>query len=128
MPKLDDRALAALARYFAALAVPMRLRILDTLRAGERNVGELTQATGCTQANVSKHLAVLAQSGLVEKDARGTSVYYRIAHPDVYRLCDIVCGQLGRRYGEDAELRRMLTARAPRPAARKRRKSKPDPK
>lgn len=123
MATLDDRALAALARYFAALAVPMRLKILDALREGERNVTELTQVTGCTQANVSKHLAVLGQSGLVEKDARGTSVYYRIAHPDVYRLCDMVCGQLGQRYAEAADLRRMLTARAPRAKARKPRKS-----
>jgi DNA-binding transcriptional ArsR family regulator len=60
MKNLDEDALALVARYFGALSVPMRLKILSQLRDGERNVGEITAATGCTQANVSKHLAVLA--------------------------------------------------------------------
>lgn len=106
MKNLDEDALALVARYFGALAVPMRLKILNTLRDGERNVGEITAATGCTQANVSKHLAVLAQNGLVAKTQRGTSAYYRFADESVYRLCDLVCEQLDRRFSEEAERRR----------------------
>jgi DNA-binding transcriptional ArsR family regulator len=113
MKQLDARAMDELARYFAALAVPMRLRILDALRGGERNVGELTETTGCTQANVSKHLAVLAQNGFVRKEARGTSVYYSIADASIYGLCDIVCGQIGKRYAEQAGMGRMFRARRP---------------
>src|SRR5689334_17328348 len=92
LAKLGGEALEEVARYFAALSVPVRLRILDALRGGERNVGELTQAADATQANVSKHLATLAAAGLVERSARGTSVYYRIADPRIYELCDLVCG------------------------------------
>jgi DNA-binding transcriptional ArsR family regulator len=108
MKNLDDEALALVARYFGALAVPMRLRILSQLRAGERNVGEITAATGCTQANVSKHLGVLASSGLVERSHRGTSVYYRFADDTVYRLCELVCDQLDRRFAGEAAQRRAL--------------------
>jgi DNA-binding transcriptional ArsR family regulator len=109
MHQLDDEALADVARYFGALSVPMRLKILNALREGERNVGELTALTGCTQANVSKHLAVLAQCGMVGKEARGTNAYYRIVDPRVYRLCDLVCNQLGRFYGEKAARSRLFT-------------------
>lgn len=110
MKRLDARAMEELARYFAALAVPMRLRMLDVLREGERNVSELTEVTGCTQANVSKHLALLAQNGFVRKEQRGTSVYYSIADPAIYGLCDMVCGQIGRRYAEQAGMQRAFRA------------------
>jgi DNA-binding transcriptional ArsR family regulator len=108
--RLDDEAMEEVARYFGALAVPMRLKILNALRAGERSVGELTEATGCTQANVSKHLAVLAGTGMVAREARGTSAYYRIADARIYRLCDLVCDRIGHRFREDSKLRRAFTA------------------
>jgi DNA-binding transcriptional ArsR family regulator len=110
MRQLDDRALAHVARYFAALAVPMRLKILNALRDGELNVGELTERIGCTQANASKHLALLTQHGLVERDSRGTSAYYRIADPATYELCDVVCGQIEKRLAGEAGIRRMFSA------------------
>ena len=106
MNDLDEDALALVAQYFGALSVPMRLKILNQLRDGERNVSEITAATGCTQANVSKHLAVLAQNGLVAKTQRGTSAYYRFADETVYRLCELVCEQLDRRFTEEAARRR----------------------
>ena len=105
MRNLDDDALELVARYFGALSVPMRLKILNELRDGERNVGEITAATGCTQANVSKHLALLAQNGLVAKTQRGTSAYYRFADENVYRLCELVCDQLDRRFSRELERR-----------------------
>jgi len=120
MKNLDDDALALVARYFAALSVTMRLRILSQLREGERNVGEITDATGCTQANVSKHLGVLALSGLVAKSHRGTNVYYRFADETVYRLCDLACGQLDRRFSEEAAQRRALGSAARAAATRTR--------
>lgn len=115
MEKLDDHALTEVADYFRALAVSVRLRILNALRGGERNVSELTEITGCSQANASKHLAVLAQAGLVERTSRGTSVYYRIADPATYELCDLVCGQIQKRYVRRAHLPKLFaqtTARA----------------
>ena len=108
MKRLDDLALEHVAGYFRALAVPLRLKILNALRGHERTVGELTELFGCSQANVSKHLSVLSQSGLVRRTARGTAVLYRVADPRTYQLCDLVCGQIGERYAEEEKLRRMF--------------------
>lgn len=105
MQHLDDRALEQVAEFFAAMAVPMRLKILSALRDGERNVGDLTAEFGCSQANVSKHLRVLAQKGLIGKTNRGTSAFYRVIDPRVYQLCDLVCVQVGDRFAEHAAMR-----------------------
>lgn len=119
MEKLDERALAQVADYFRALAVPLRLRLLNALREGPRNVGELTVLAGCSQANASKHLAVLAHSGFVERTARGTCVYYRIADPATYQLCDLVCGQIRRRHDGLARLHRQFATALPQPRGRR---------
>lgn len=94
---LDDTALEHVAEYFRALSEPIRLKLLQALRAGPMNVGELTAAVGSSQANISKHLALLAKSGLVQRSARGTSVYYGISDQRTYALCDLVCGQIAER-------------------------------
>lgn len=96
MAGLPVSALTHVATHFQALADPTRLRILDQLRLGEHNVGELAQVVGCTSANISRHLAVLTQQGFVERQCRGSSAYYRIADPSVYELCDLVCGAITR--------------------------------
>jgi ArsR family transcriptional regulator len=82
-----------IARRFAALADPMRIRLLDALRdRGEASVGELAEALGAGQANVSKHLGVLQQQGVVARRKDGTRAIYSIADPGVLRLCEEVCG------------------------------------
>jgi DNA-binding transcriptional ArsR family regulator len=105
MENLDDRAIEQVADFFGAFAVPMRLKILNALRGGERNVGDLTAEFGCSQANVSKHLSVLAQKGLIAKTLRGTSAYYRIVDPRIYQLCDLVCVQIGQRFAHQADMK-----------------------
>lgn len=102
MQGLPREALEQVAAYFQALSEPTRLRILNLLRDGERNVGDLAQACGCTAANVSRHLAMLTQHGLVARESRGTSVYYRIADASVYALCDLVCGNVARKLQRSA--------------------------
>jgi DNA-binding transcriptional ArsR family regulator len=105
MENLDDRAIEQVAEFFGAFAVPMRLKILNALRGGERNVGDLTAEFGCSQANVSKHLSVLAQKGLIAKTLRGTSAYYRIVDPRIYQLCDLVCVQIGQRFSQQSAMK-----------------------
>ena len=97
MEGLSEEALQQVAAYFQALSEPTRLQILNLLRQGERNVGELAQLCGYTSANVSRHLAFLTREGLVARESRGTSAYYRIADQSVYALCDLVCGNIARR-------------------------------
>ncbi len=108
MSKLDDRALLYVAKYFKALAEPMRLKVLNALQDGEKNVSQLTEITGGTQANISKHLSMLAESGLVKREARGTSVYYSIANPSVYELCELVCGQVADHMTSEADIKMMF--------------------
>lgn len=97
MELLDDLALNQVADHFRAMSEPQRLKLLQALRGGPRNVGDLTQLLQCSQANVSKHLGLLAKVGLVQREARGTSVYYRIADARTFELCDLVCGQIAQR-------------------------------
>ena len=98
MQDLPKEALEKVASYFQALSEPTRLSLLNLLRSGERNVGELAQLTGFTPANVSRHMALLTSHGLVMRESRGTSAYYRIADPSVYQLCDLVCGNWRRQF------------------------------
>ena len=103
MKNLPPEAITQVAAYFQTLAEPTRLRILNLLREGERNVCELAQLCGYTAANVSRHLSLMTQQGFVERESRGTSVYYRIADPSVYALCDLVCDSIARQYERTAK-------------------------
>ena len=89
-----------IAQRFRVLGEPMRIRLLDRLRDGEATVGELQTALDASQQNVSKHLNVLRQAGLVSRTKRGTSASYAIADPDVFELCEQVCGGLRRQVAE----------------------------
>jgi DNA-binding transcriptional ArsR family regulator len=122
MKGLTPEALEQVAAYFQALSEPTRLQILNLLRAGEHNVGELAQACGYTSANISRHLALLMQHGLVERESRGNAVYYRIADDSVYALCDLVCGNIAARLERSAVDRKAFAqVGAGRPATRTRR-------
>jgi DNA-binding transcriptional ArsR family regulator len=105
MEHLSPDALVQVAAYFQALSEPARLQILNLLRSQERSVGEIATETGYSTANVSRHLSLLAQHGLLARETRGTSVYYRIADPAIYQLCDLVCDNLGRRFAQVAAQR-----------------------
>lgn len=88
-----------IAERFRVLADPTRLRLLDELRGGARSVKELTEALGSTsQQNVSKHLGVLHQHAMVVRQRDGTSARYSVSDPDVFALCELVCGGLEQRH------------------------------
>jgi len=83
-----------IARRFRAIGEPLRVRLLDLLRDGELSVNELADQLDAGQQNVSKHLAVLADAGMLARRKQGTHVYYRIADEGVFALCEQVCGSL----------------------------------
>jgi DNA-binding transcriptional ArsR family regulator len=91
---LPDELAALIARRFRALSEPLRVRILDLLRDGELSVNALAERLGAGQQNVSKHLAVLVESGMLARRKDGIHVYYRIADDGVFALCEQVCGAL----------------------------------
>ena len=82
---LPDELVELIARRFRVIGEPMRIRLLDRLREGEASVNELTEALGASQQNVSKHLAVLAEAGILGRRKAGTHVYYRIVDESVLR-------------------------------------------
>lgn len=91
---LPEPLIELIAQRFRVLGEPMRIRLLDALRDGGMTVGELTERLGASQQNVSKHLGVLHQAGLVRRSKHRTSVHYAIADDSVFALCDQVCGGL----------------------------------
>ncbi len=108
MENLPAQALEHVADYFQALAEPTRLQILNLLRGGEHNVGELAQSCGCSVANISRHLSLLTRRGLVRRESRGTAVYYQIADKAIYALCDLVCGNIARQFERAGDGREMF--------------------
>ncbi len=120
MEGMPPEALEQVAAYFQTLSEPTRLQILNFLRQGERNVGELAQLCGYTSANMSRHLTILTQRGLVARESRGTSVYYRIADESVYALCDLVCGNIVRQLERTAREREVFVQKVKRAATAKR--------
>ncbi len=106
MPKhvaLSDEAVEIVARRFAALAEPMRLRLIQALLAGEKNVSELVEATGGTQANISRHLQTLVGAHILTRRKNGLQVFYRVGDPTIPKLCDLVCGSLGKTLQKQAD-------------------------
>ncbi len=100
---LSDRALELVAHRFKLLSDPTRLRLLQQLMRGEQTVNELVGAVNGTQANVSKHLCILADGGLVSRRKDGVSIFYCLADPSLFTLCNLVCRSLQEQGAETLE-------------------------
>lgn len=103
-PELSPEALLLVAERFRVLAEPLRLRILQLLRSGEKNVTELTSLLQSTQPNVSKHLRILQEAGLIGRRQSGNTVYCFVSDPTVFELCDVVCASLYARMSAQAKV------------------------
>ena len=114
-PALSAAAIDMIAARFRALGEPLRIRIIQELESGEKTVSEIVQAVGSTQPNVSKHLRLLQDAGIVGRRQEGNSVYCYVSDDSVLRLCDAVCTSLGERLSRDvkvaAELNRGMARR-----------------
>jgi ArsR family transcriptional regulator len=86
--------LEGVALRFKMLGEPMRLRILQAVCKRPRTVTEIVAATGSTQANVSKHLALLTASGILTRRKNGQRVFYGIKNRLAVKLCESVRAQL----------------------------------
>ena len=94
-PLVPPDEIEAVARRFEVLAEPARLKLLSALRrAGEQTVGELVEATGFRQSNVSKHLGRMAEEGLLTRRREGVHVYYALDDPTLGALCMLVSRRL----------------------------------
>jgi len=97
---LPDPLIELIARRFRVIGEPMRIKLLDSLREREASVSELCEATGASQQNVSKHLGVLLEAGIVGRRKDGNQVFYSIVDERIFRLCEEVCGGLQRQVAE----------------------------
>lgn len=97
---LSDAALQMVAARFRALSDATRLKLLQSLFDGEKSVLELATLTQMSQANVSKHLSILADQGILSRRKEGLFVYYHIADQTIYDLCGLVCESLSDRYNK----------------------------
>ncbi len=109
MPEtIPDELLDLMAEKFRMLADPTRLAILRSLMAGERSVGQVVAETHRGQANVSKHLKLMAESGLVARRKEGLQVFYRLDDPLVDQLCHLVCDTIRQNVQAELEQKRRL--------------------
>jgi DNA-binding transcriptional ArsR family regulator len=99
------------AEYFSLLSEPTRLRLLHLLRDEEKCVQELVEATQTSQANVSKHLKVMWQAGILSRRSEGTSAYYRVEDEMIFELCNQVCDRLANRLEQQARNFRVLNGK-----------------
>lgn len=91
---VPDELVELIARRFRLLCEPMRIRLVDRLRDGEATVHQLADELGSSPQNVSKHLTLLADTGVLARRKEGTCVYYRLADEDVLALYEQVCGSV----------------------------------
>lgn len=101
---LPEPIVELIARRFRVIGEPMRIKILDRLRDGDATVAELTESLGTSQQNVSKHLGVLHEAGILSRRKQGTHTIYAIADESVLGLCEQVCGGLQRQFSDLAAL------------------------
>jgi DNA-binding transcriptional ArsR family regulator len=103
-----DQVFAVVARYFGVLSEPTRLKILHTICQEERSVSAIVAATSATQTNVSRHLSLMLQAGVVSRRRDGNAVYYRVADREFVEICRSVCVQIASRIDEQKPLKRDL--------------------
>ena len=92
--KLSPAALNMIAERFKVLSEPIRLAILHRLQEGEASVNELTAAINTSQPNVSKHLKILQNAGILAREQKGNTVFYTIVDDTIFTLCELVCSSL----------------------------------
>jgi len=103
-----DEVFAVVARYFGMLSEPTRLKILHAICQAERSVSAIVEETGATQTNVSRHLSLMLQAGVVSRRREGSTVFYRVADPEFVEICRSVCIRIAGRIDEQKPLRKDL--------------------
>ena len=101
---MSTQAIEMVAERFRVLSESIRLRIVNLLQDGAMSVTELTRELQTSQPNVSKHLKLLTDAGVLRREQRGNTVLYSIADESIFVLCDVVCGSLDIKLKEQANL------------------------
>lgn len=91
---LTNEIIEMVASQFRVLSEPLRLQILQNLQSGELSVNQIVEATKASQPNISKHLRVMQQAGILLRRQEKNTVYYAVADDSIFTMCEIVCGSL----------------------------------
>jgi ArsR family transcriptional regulator, virulence genes transcriptional regulator len=86
------------------LANPKRQEIMDSLREGEKTVNELVELTGIPQANLSQHLAILRNKGIMDTRRQGANIYYRISNPKIFQAFDLITEVMQEQQAKGADI------------------------
>ena len=93
-PAMMEKVFQRVAEYFDVLSEPARLRIMYAVCSGEKSVSEVVQLCGSSQANVSRHLAVLYKAGILMRRKEGATVFYSVADNATIEMCQTVCTKI----------------------------------
>jgi len=102
--KAEEELYKLQAEFCKGMAHPKRILILNTLKQGEMSVNELADATGIPQANLSQHLSLLRQLGLLDARRKGSNIYYSIADKRIVEACSLVREAIGERLRRDRQV------------------------
>lgn len=100
----EDIAFKLKADFLKALAHPMRLAIIERLKNGEKNVGQLVKEVGIDQSSVSKNLSILRQVGILSSRQEKVTVYYAIRDRDIFKVLRLVAEILGKKLRESEKI------------------------
>jgi ArsR family transcriptional regulator len=89
------------AEFCKGMAHPKRIFILTVLEGGEKTVNELAEATRIPQPNLSQHLSLMRQTGIVKTRRLGANVYYATADHQIVQACELVRKAIEQRVGRD---------------------------
>lgn len=98
--EMSKEAVELVAARFKVLSEPLRLQILQRLQSGRLSVTDLAEAVESTQPNVSKHLKIMQDAGLITRGRDGNTAYYLIADASIFELCNLVCSSLKEKLAE----------------------------
>lgn len=101
---LSPQTMQMVANQFKVLSDPMRLQILHTLQEGEKSVMQIVERLETSQPNVSKHLKILQNAGILARRQEGNLVFYNISDESIFTLCDLVCNSIEERLKNQAEI------------------------
>ncbi|MEW5817806.1 MAG: metalloregulator ArsR/SmtB family transcription factor [Spirochaetota bacterium] len=102
--KEEERLYKIHADFCQALANPKRLKIINLLRNGEMSVNEMVARMGIHKANLSQHLSLMRQKGIVATRREGVNVYYHITNPKIVQACEIIREALQEQLRADARV------------------------
>lgn len=95
-PETTDQTFESAAEMFRVMSAPMRLKIINSLCDGEKNVTDLLTRVHATQPNMSQHLNTLYRAGILGKRRDGVQIFYRITDQRITAICDAMCHEIAR--------------------------------